>query len=62
MLSNFDKDDDFLLFQTFWAKIALIEINDVSSVANIQSSQSVFILQKSLDHDFFMIDFKSNAW
>jgi hypothetical protein len=62
MLFNFDRDDDFLLFHTFWTKIAFVEIDDVSSFANIQNSENGFILQKSVNYCFFMIDFKSYDW
>ncbi len=62
MLFNFDKNDNFLLFHTFWTKIAFVEIDDVSSFANIQNFENVFILQKSINYCFFVIDFKSYDW
>jgi hypothetical protein len=62
VLSNFNRDDDLLLFHTLWTKVDLIEIHYVSSLANIQNSESVFILQKSVNYCFFMIDFKSYDW
>jgi hypothetical protein len=62
MLFNFDRDDDFLIFYTFWTKVDLIEIHYVSSLANIQNFENVFIFQKSFNYYFFMIDFKSNDW
>jgi hypothetical protein len=61
-LFNFNKDDDLLLFHTLWMKVNLIEIHYVSSLANIQNFESVFILQKSVNYCFFMIDFKSYDW
>jgi hypothetical protein len=60
VLSDFDWNDDLLLFHTFYTKADFVKIQNVSSFTNVQSFEDVFILWKSLNHRFFMIDFKSN--